>query len=118
VLAPLALVASHLLIFALACRTVPPEAGQRLLRARPDADPELELACHVTAQRCTRCHDLDRIVTANVAAPASWERTIERMRRMNGSGISRGDSRLVLRCLVFSSFGRSGLDELDASRFE
>lgn len=40
-------------------------------------------------------------------------RTIERMRRMNGSGISPQESPGILRCLVFRSFGRPGLDFLD-----
>ena len=99
---------------AFACRPLPDNPGQRLLAGRADPDPEIERACELTGQRCTRCHDIDRVLNAKVSHPSHWERYIERMRMMNGSGISRAESPIILRCLVFWSFGRPGVQFLDS----
>jgi hypothetical protein len=102
---------------AIACGSaVPEDAGHRLLRGRPDPDPDIQSACELTGQRCTKCHDIDRVLNAKVSKPEHWERYIERMRRMNGSGIARSESPRILRCLVFWSFGRPGLQYLDDER--
>ena len=101
------------LAVAFACRPLP-DPGQRLLRGRADSDPEIARSCELTGQRCTRCHDIDRVLNAKVSHPSHWERYIERMRMMSGSGISRAESPIILRCLVFWSFGRPGVQFLDS----
>ena len=106
-------IVSVAIAIALACRPLREDPAQRLLRGRADADPEIERACQLTGQRCTRCHDIDRVLDAKVSQPLHWERYIERMRMMNASGISRSDSPIILRCLVFRSFGRPGIEFLD-----
>jgi hypothetical protein len=113
----LATIAMLALAVAIACRPLPPASpGQRLLRGRTDAPPEIQQDCDVTGERCTRCHDIDRVLAHAVTEPASWERLIERMRRMNGSGISRAETPRILRCLAYHSFGPSGLQQLDPPR--
>ena len=102
------------LAIAFACRPMAVESpGRRLLAGRADPDPAIEAACELTGQRCTRCHDIDRVLNARINHPSHWERIINRMRMMNGSGISQADGPVILRCLAFWSFGRPGLEELD-----
>ena len=103
------------LAVAIACRPVPTAtSGHRLLNGRTDPPAEIADDCELTGARCTRCHDIDRVLQHTVIEPHSWERIIERMRRMNGSGISRTESPRILRCLAFRSFGPPGLEELAA----
>ena len=103
------------LAIAFACRPMAVESpGRRLVAGRADPDPAIEAACELTGQRCTRCHDIDRVLNAGINHPTHWERIIDRMRMMNGSGISRSDGPVILRCLAFWSFGRAGVDALDA----
>jgi hypothetical protein len=114
---PVALLTTALLAFAvaLACRPLQPTTpGRRLLSGRASPPADIESDCELTGQRCTRCHDIDRVLHNSVIEPESWERLIERMRRMNGSGISREESPRILRCLVFRSFGPAGLEQLAA----
>jgi hypothetical protein len=114
---PVALLTIAMLAFAvaLACRPLQPTApGQRLLSGRASPPPEIERDCELAGERCTRCHDIDRVLHNAVTEPDSWKRLIERMRRMNGSGISREESPRILRCLVFRSFGPAGLEQLTA----
>ena len=99
---------------ALACRSIAQDPARRLMQGRGGADPAVVSACELTGQRCTRCHDIDRVLNAKVGHPAHWEKYIEKMRMMNGSGIARDEGPVILRCLVFWSFGRPGLDFLDA----
>ena len=50
-------------------------------------------------KRCSRCHNLDRVVGARKDAQA-WLETINRMRALPGSGISEGDAKTVLSYLL------------------
>lgn len=101
------------LAVAIACRPVPTAtSGNRLLNGRANPPADIADDCELTGARCTRCHDIDRVLQHTVNEPHSWERIIERMRRMNGSGISRTESSRILRCLAFRSFGRPGLEQL------
>lgn len=104
------------LAIALACRPLADteSPARRLLAGRADPDPDIERACELTGQRCTRCHDIDRVLNAHINHPRHWERIIERMRMMNASGIRPDDGPVILRCLAFWSFGRPGVDALDA----
>lgn len=49
-----------------------------------------------------------------VSRPREWTRHVERMRRMPASGIARTESPVIVRCLVYWSFGAPGLQALDA----
>jgi hypothetical protein len=86
---------------------------QRLSQGMPPHGPEIDAACELTVRRCTVCHDIERILAVKPTEPLQWERTIGRMRRMRGSGISQQDGHAIQRCLVFRSFGPSGLRGLD-----
>ena len=98
------------LAIGLACGPVAPQAPRdRLLENMSPHDAAIDQACDLTARRCTLCHDIDRVVWAQVTEPAQWERYIDRMRRMRGSGISVSDGDTILRCLVFRSFGEPGV---------
>jgi len=109
-LATIAIIAVAVVI---ACRTVAPaNPGQRLLSGRADPPAGIADDCQLTGERCTRCHDIDRVLHHTVTEPRSWERIVEKMRRMNGSGISRAERPRILRCLAFRSFGAPGLDEV------
>ena len=44
--------------------------------------------------RCGACHSLRRVLDAD-KAPGPWKRTVERMARKLGSGISRNDAELI-----------------------
>jgi hypothetical protein len=78
-------------------------------------DSELEDSCRLTARRCSRCHDIERVLYVRVRDPGHWSRYVDRMRRMPGSGISVEEGEIILRCVVYRSFGHRGLRILDAS---
>lgn len=63
-----------------------------------NAPLEIRQACAVTVQRCTACHESDRIVDAR-HTPAGWRNTVKRMRTFPGSGISLDDVETILFCL-------------------
>jgi hypothetical protein len=80
-----------------------------LLGARAaSAPPEVRAACDLTAQRCSRCHPIERLMLARVSSPVHWERYVERMRHQPESGITEDEGRIIVRCLVFRSFGSEG----------
>ncbi len=89
-------------------RLLPEQKGNR----------EIREACNVTARKCTRCHDIDRVLVARVTRPIHWRLTVDRMRHMPSSGITEADADRVTRCLVYRSFGPAGLDELFSSSRE
>jgi hypothetical protein len=68
----------------------------------PTAPDDIRQACALTQQKCTACHDRDRIVSSH-RTMAEWRVTVERMRRIPGSSISLGDGEIILRCLTYSS---------------
>jgi len=93
----------------------PPNTPQhQLMEGVTGHGPDIERACELTAQRCTRCHGIERVLFARVSHPMHWERYVERMRRMPGSGISEQEAAIILRCVVYRSFGHRGLRILDA----
>lgn len=63
------------------------------------APPEIRQACELTEQRCTTCHERDRIVYARMNTE-DWRETIDRMRRMPGSTIKPGETDTILYCLL------------------
>jgi hypothetical protein len=57
----------------------------------------------VFAQRCSKCHSLDRPLNRGVVDDESWEAYVARMRRQPSSGISPEDARKILRYLHYYS---------------
>ncbi len=82
------------------------------------APPEITRACELAAVRCSRCHPIERLLRAQVESPTHWRRYVHRMRLMPASGISLEDARRIVRCLVFRSFGRKGLLQIDQGRLD
>jgi hypothetical protein len=89
--------------------------SRRLMEGMSGQDATITQACELTAQRCTACHDLDRVIDASPSHPDQWARYIGRMRRMRGSGISVRDGDVILRCLVYRSFGDAGLRTIESA---
>jgi hypothetical protein len=77
---------------AVACQQTPPLYA-------PDASSDLRAACALTEQRCTACHERDRVVYAD-KTPDEWRTTVERMRRLPGSSIAPSETDTILKCLV------------------
>ena len=80
------------LVVVLACQTTPPLFP-------PTAPPEIREACALTEQRCTACHERDRIIYAD-HTPDEWRNTVERMRRLPGSSIAPSETATILQCLL------------------
>jgi hypothetical protein len=74
--------------------------------------PDVAEACDLAARRCSRCHPIERLLLAHVASPSHWTWYVERMRHQPESGITEGEGRIIVRCLVFHSFGPEGLSSL------
>lgn len=60
--------------------------------------PTVRSACALTEQKCSRCHDLERIRLAHHEL-VDWPVYVDRMRRMPGSGITLDDATVIVRCL-------------------
>ena len=88
-----------------------PSSGAVFTQGR-DPPPEIAQACDLTSRRCSRCHPLERLLIAHVTRPSSWEWYVDRMRHQPESGISEDEGRIIVRCLVFHSFGPQGLRSL------
>lgn len=62
----------------------------------------------VFAAKCSRCHDLNRALTARYTTPAQWKDLVERMARRPGAGISPRDRAQITSFLVFHQQARAG----------
>jgi hypothetical protein len=62
---------------------------------------QIREACALTEQKCTACHDRERIVYARHNA-TEWRNTVDRMRRFPGAAISAADSEIIVRCLSYN----------------
>jgi ferredoxin-NADP reductase/mono/diheme cytochrome c family protein len=60
---------------------------------------DMNLASDLMQKRCSKCHNLDRVVGARKDAPG-WIRTVEQMRAMPGAGISGTDAQMIVSYLV------------------
>ncbi len=58
-------------------------------------------AYHLFELRCSRCHTLERPLTAGVTSLDHWRAYVSRMRRNPGSGISPADGEKILVFLAF-----------------
>src|SRR5882724_2522315 len=60
---------------------------------------DLQSSEALTQKRCSRCHNLDRVVGARKDA-RGWVATVNNMRVLPGSGISEPDARIILSYLI------------------
>lgn len=81
----------------------------------PRTAPQIREACRVTEQKCSRCHDLERIRLAHHAL-VDWPSYVEKMRLLPGSGITAGDKPVLLTCLDYLSQRQRELDDYGAVR--
>jgi ferredoxin-NADP reductase len=65
----------------------------------PPAAIDINLAAATMEKRCSKCHNLDRIVGASKDA-RGWRATVNRMRGLPDSGISETDSRIIVSYLA------------------
>ena len=82
------------------------------LRLGPEAPQDIREGCEVADHRCSRCHSADRIVEVRASDPKELETLVRRMRQKPESDISAIDQPVIVRCLVYRSFGQPGLDQL------
>jgi ferredoxin-NADP reductase len=100
-----------LTIFVLAFVLIASTAGPYLARAsrveRVSIDPgripavavDLNQASDVTQKRCSKCHNLDRVIGARKDAQG-WVTTVARMQKMAGAAISDSDAQTIVSWLV------------------
>ena len=65
----------------------------------PPAAIDMNLAAATMEKRCSKCHNLDRVVGARKDA-RGWLATVNRMRSLPDSGISAADSRIIVSYLA------------------
>lgn len=65
----------------------------------PPAAIDMNLAAATMETRCSKCHNLDRVVGARKDA-RGWLATVNRMRSLPDSGISEADSRIIVSYLA------------------
>ncbi len=103
---------SILLVVIAGCGTSTGNATLLTDGMNPPPSDEVREQCALTAVRCTRCHTIERLLNARVQSPEHWQKYVTRMRLMPGSRISIADENRIVNCLVYRSFGQSGLDDL------
>src|SRR6266446_4306209 len=106
------------LIFVLSFVLVAVAAGPQLIRNvnirsvsleeinLPNATIDLTQAAFTMQQRCSKCHNLERVVAARKDA-RGWLATVNRMRKLPASGISEQDVKSVVLFLVSKPAGRT-----------
>ncbi len=70
--------------------------------------PEVERQHKLFAEKCSRCHDLSRPLTAKYTSEAQWREMVARMARKPGAGINRKDQEEITAFLLFNQKSRSG----------
>lgn len=77
---------------------------------QPSVKIDLNQAAATMQQRCSRCHNLDRVVSAVKDGPG-WLTTVARMQARPGSGLSDEDASLIVSYLTSQAApGGSGID--------
>jgi len=92
-----------------ACATMPRDgldAAKLPAPVRPDYA--------VFARRCSKCHQLARPLGADIHDDAEWADYVERTRRQPGSGISKADTKPILRFLHYYSTAHLAAGAADA----
>ena len=80
----------------------------------PPSAIDIDLAAATMEQRCSKCHNLDRIVGARKDV-RGWQTTVSRMSALPHSGISKEDSRIIVSYLA-SHMVPAGPSGLEVSR--
>ena len=76
-------------------------SAQRGLALSPaNPSPTVQHACALAEVRCSSCHTIERITSAQYRTEPEWARQIDKMRLMPASGISNADAQEILPCLV------------------
>jgi hypothetical protein len=57
----------------------------------------------IFSQRCSKCHSLARPLNSGITDDGYWRMYVEKMRRQPASGISEGDTVVILRFLHWYS---------------
>lgn len=95
----------------------PPQ--ERLILIPPNeavrTPPPIREACRVTEEKCSKCHDLERIKIAHHAM-VDWPSYVEKMRRQPASGITVGDKPVILKCLNHLSQRQRELEAFNINR--
>src|ERR1700692_4393965 len=65
----------------------------------PPSAIDITMAADTVEKRCSKCHNLDRIVGARKDA-SGWLATVNRMRALPDSGLSEADSRIIVSYLA------------------
>src|SRR5713101_926181 len=78
----------------------------------PPAGIDINFAAATMEKRCSKCHNLDRIAGARKDA-RGWLATVNRMRMLPDSGISEGDSRIIVSYLASRTAPRGALGSTD-----
>src|SRR5277367_3155608 len=83
----------------------------------PPAAVDMNLAALTMEQRCSKCHNLDRVAGARKDA-RGWLATVNRMQALPHSGISDEDARIVVSYLAsqMGPKGSSGAASLEVAR--
>jgi hypothetical protein len=90
-------------LIVVACR------GEGLEPADLPADVRSDYA--LFAQRCSKCHSLDRPLGSGISDDAFWKKYVEQMRLKPGSGISLDDEPHILHFLHYYSASRRAAPE-------
>lgn len=80
------------------------------LSAHPE---DMQKGCRLARTKCVPCHTVDYLLRTEVSHPKTWQRYVGRMRLLPGATISRTDAPLIVKCLVYRSFGDEGLAKLE-----
>src|SRR3954468_8764748 len=70
--------------------------------------PEVQKQYKTFAEKCSKCHDLSRPLTAKYTTEAQWRDMVARMARKPGASISRKDQGDITSFLVYYQKARSG----------
>ena len=112
-----------LTIFVLAFVLIASTEGPYLLRAtkmeKVSIDPaslppvtiDLNQASELMQKRCSKCHNLDRVIGARKDAQG-WMATVDRMRALPSAGISEADARTIVSYLVSQDQPRGSATEV------
>ncbi len=70
--------------------------------------PDVQKQYRVFADKCSRCHDLSRPLSAKYTTEAQWRGMVARMARKPGAGISPKDQDTITRFLVYHQQAQAG----------
>jgi hypothetical protein len=77
------------------------DAQRSLLTGAPNPPADVQQACALATEKCSRCHPIDRVVVARGIGVGRWQMYVEQMRLKPSSGISLRDADVIFQCLRF-----------------